>query len=165
MYVGDCFKKWLIIKPSKPLLFSIICPKYFGRLDYFHYLCSKQNNTLYDETDQRRIQRETGTAVCTVYLAKTIIPDKENMQKIDALIKPIFEQIIANYWCPIKKNQRPVLRLLGTVSCIGTKQKKASWINVPGRLVFFSLCVVMWRLTLHGLRISSDVDQSHHLCS
>lgn len=28
--------------------------------------------------------------------AKTIIPDKENMQKIDALIKPIFEQIIAN---------------------------------------------------------------------
>ena len=40
MYVGDCFKKWLIIKPSKPLLFSIICPKYFGRLDYFHYLCS-----------------------------------------------------------------------------------------------------------------------------
>jgi len=36
MYVGDCFKKWLIIKPSKPLLFSIICPKYFGRLDYLH---------------------------------------------------------------------------------------------------------------------------------
>ena len=28
--------------------------------------------------------------------AKTVIPDKENMQKIDALIKPIFEQIIAN---------------------------------------------------------------------
>ena len=67
MYVGDCFKKWLIIKPSKPLLFSIICPKYFGRLDYFHYLCSKENNTLYDETDQRRIQRETGTAVRTVH--------------------------------------------------------------------------------------------------
>jgi len=27
-------------------------------MPYFHYLCSKQNNTLYDETDQRRIQRE-----------------------------------------------------------------------------------------------------------
>ena len=36
-------------------------------MPYFHYLCSKQNNTLYDETDQRRIQRETGSAVCTVY--------------------------------------------------------------------------------------------------
>ena len=28
--------------------------------------------------------------------AKTVIPDKENMQRIDALMKPIFEQIIAN---------------------------------------------------------------------
>ena len=28
--------------------------------------------------------------------AKTVIPDKENMQRIDALMKPIFEQIIAD---------------------------------------------------------------------
>ena len=28
--------------------------------------------------------------------AKTVIPDKENMQKVDALMKHIFEQMIAN---------------------------------------------------------------------
>jgi DNA polymerase V len=36
-------------------------------MPYFHYLCSKQNNTLYDETDQRRIQREAGAVLRTVY--------------------------------------------------------------------------------------------------
>ena len=28
--------------------------------------------------------------------AKTVIPDNENMQKVDALMKPIFDQMIAN---------------------------------------------------------------------
>lgn len=28
--------------------------------------------------------------------AKTVIPDNENMKKIDALMEPIFEQMVAN---------------------------------------------------------------------
>ena len=43
-------------------------------------------------------------------------------------------------------------------------KKRAFWINYPGRLVF-SLCVVMWRLTIHGLRNPSYVVQSHQVGS
>ena len=49
-------------------LFLFMIPK-FGRIDYFHYLCSTLNILLYDETDQRRIQREAGAAVRAVHHA------------------------------------------------------------------------------------------------